>query len=159
MTSILIKIISFLGYLVENLQFPEIISIMENLNTLQLLSFGNVSQIYVKRLASSLPHLEELHFTTLDMALSFKNLMIPFCQKIPKLKKIVLYSKQIMYRCTKSDISDINKVRISINSDSKLTIYMEKEVILSMKFKIPDNSKVILKPLSELEREAHSFDL
>lgn len=129
---------------------------MEQLNILQLLSFGYVSNVYVKRLASKLSNLEELHFTAQHMALSFKNLIIPFCQN-SNLRKIVVYSKQIIYRCTKSDIADINKTRESFNNT--LLIYMEKEVIVSMNFKIPEKSKIILKPLSELKREVHSFDL
>lgn len=64
-----------------------------------------------------------------------------------------------MYRCTKSDITDINRVREALNADAKLVIYMEKEVIASMNFKIPDKSIVTLQPLSQLKREIHSFDL
>ncbi|XP_055301709.1 uncharacterized protein LOC129568159 [Sitodiplosis mosellana] len=152
------RVDAYRGYLVENLQFPEIVASMKQLSVVQLRSFGNVSQVYVKRLASSLSNLEELHFTAQDMALSFKNLIIPFCQN-PKLKKIVIFSKQIIYRCTKSDVADINKVREPLDTESKLTIYMEKEVIVSMNFKIPDKCKVTLKPLSELKREVHLFDL
>lgn len=138
------------------MQFPDVVASMEQLNILQLLLFGYVSNVYVKRLANALPNLEELHFTAQHMALSFKNLIIPFCQN-SNLRKIAIYSKQIIYRCTKSDIADINRTREPFNN--KLFIYMEKEVIVSMNFKIPDNSKVILKPLSELKREVHSFDL
>lgn len=130
---------------------------MEQLNVVQLHSFGNVTPVYVKRLASSLPNLEELHFTAQHMALSFKNLIIPFCQNV-KLRKIVVSSKQIGYRCTKSDIADINKVREPLDANAKLTIYMEKEVIVNMNFRIPDKSKVLLKPMSELKRDVHSFD-
>lgn len=92
------------------------------------------------------------------MASSCKNLLIPFCQN-PKLKKIVIQSKQIMYRCTRTDIVDYNRVRESFDVPSKLTIYVDKEVIRLGNFKIPDKSFVSLKPLSELERETHSFDL
>lgn len=149
-----------LGYLVENLQFPDV-GTMEHLRVLQLTAFANVSPLYVKRLASSLSNLEELHFAAVDiiyMASSCKNLLIPFCQN-PKLKKIVIQSKQIMYRCTRTDIVDYNRVRESFDVPSKLTIYVDKEVIRLGNFKIPDKSFVSLKPLSELERETHSFDL
>lgn len=142
----------------ENLQFPEIISRMEQLSVFQLQSFGNVSQNYVRRLAASLPYLEELHFTAVDTALTFKNLIVPFCQN-PKLKTIVIFSKHVMYRCSRTDITEINKVRQPFDSNGKLTIYMEKSVISSMQFRIPEKSKVLLKPLSEFKREAHSFDL
>lgn len=131
---------------------------MEHLRVLQLLSFGNVSPTYVKRLASSLSHLEELHFAAVDMALSCKNLLIPFCQN-PNLKKISIQSTQIMYRCARTDIVDYNRVRQSFDVPKKLTIYMEKECIRIMNFKIPEKSYVSLKPLSELARETHSFDL
>lgn len=131
---------------------------MDQLSVLQIESFGNVSIMYVKRLAASLQHLEEFHFTALDMALSFKNLILPFCQN-PTLKTIVIHSKHIMYRCSRSDMIDINRVRQPFGANGKLTIYMEKEVFNSMDFRIPDKSKIILKPLSELKREVHSFDL
>lgn len=142
----------------ENLQFPDV-GTMENLRTLQLTAFGNVSTTYVKRLASALINLEELHFAAVDMALSCKNLLLPFCQN-PKLKKVIIQSKQIMYRCSRTDIADYNRVRESLTGPSKLTIYMEKEVIRLVNFKIPDNCHLVaLKPLSEVERELHSFDL
>lgn len=148
----------FIGYLVENSQFPDI-GTMENLRVLQLTAFGNVSSTYVKRLASSLVNLEELHFAAIDMALSCKNLLLPFCQN-PKFKRVIILSKQIMYRCTRTDIVDYNRVRESFEVPSKLTIYMEKEVIRLVNFKIPENCHLIaLKPLSEIEREIHSFDL
>lgn len=131
---------------------------MENFKVLQLYSFGHVSQIYIKRLASCLAHLEELHFTAQDMALSFKNLLIPFCQNA-NLKKIVVHSKQIIYRCSKNDITELSKVRELLENGQKLMIYMEKEVIDSMSFRMNEKNKITLKPLSELKREIHSFDL
>lgn len=149
--------ILFSGYLVENLQFPEIISTIEQLNLLQLQSFGNVSQTYIKRLAASLRNLQEICFTTVDMAQSFKNFIIPFCQN-PKLKQIVIFSVNIMYRCSRNDMIDIHKVRAPFKADGKLIIYMEKEVINTMDFRMLDESFVILKPLSEFKREVHSFD-
>lgn len=141
----------------ENLQFPDV-GTMEHLRVLQLTAFGNVSPLYVKRLANSLTNLEELHFAAVDMALSCKNLLLPFCQN-PKFKKVVIQSKQIMYRCSRMDIVDYNRVRESFDVPSKLTIFVEKEVIRLVGFKIPENSFVSLKPLSEVEREQHSFDL
>lgn len=149
---------NYLGFLVENLQYPEIVSKMQNLRVLQLSSFGNVSLVFVRRLASSLPNLEEFHFTAMDMALSLKNLIFPFCQN-SNLKTIVIFSKQIIYRCARGDIADIHRLREAFPKSSKLTIYMEKGVIESMKFRIPPNSNVILKALSELKREVHSFDI
>lgn len=131
---------------------------MEQLRVLQLVSFGNVSSMYVKRLANSLTELEELHFTAVDMALTCKNLLLPFCQN-PNLKKIVIHSDQIISKCLRMDIVYYNRVRQSFDVPRKLTIYMEKKVICAMNFKIPDNCFVSLKPLSELERETHSFDL
>lgn len=117
---------------------------------------GNVSQIYIKRLAGSLANLEELHFTAIDMSLSFKNFFLPFCQN-PNIKKIVIFSEQLQYRCTRSDIVDINRKRESLDSCDRLVIYMEKKVINEIKFKIPEKSKVIIKPLSELTRDIHAF--
>lgn len=146
-----------IGFLVENLQFPEIIRKMDHLCLLQLLSFGNVTQMYVKRLASCLPNLEELHFNALDTGLTFKNLMLPFCQN-QKLKRIAIFVKRLNYCCTRSDMADINRVRKPFGSDGNLTIYIYKEVMFKINFKQPDNSHITLKPLSELKRETHSFD-
>ncbi|XP_031636873.1 uncharacterized protein LOC116349532 [Contarinia nasturtii] len=152
------KLHGYRGFLFENLQCADLFASVEQLKVLQLPSFGHVSQIYIKRLASCLPNLEELHFTAQDMALSFKNLLTPFCQN-RNLKKIVVYSTHIMYRCKKNDITELGKVRESIEGVNKLMIYMEKEVIDSMHFNTFDKNQVILKPLSELKREIHSFDL
>lgn len=140
------------------MQFPDV-GTMENLRVLQLTAFGNVSSMYVKRLASALVNLEELHFAAIDMALSCKNLLLPFCQN-PKFKKAIIQSKQIMYRCSRMDIADYNRVRESFEVPSKLTIYMEKEIIRLVNFKIPENCHLVaLKPLSEVEREIHSFNI
>lgn len=141
----------------ENLQFPRVCG-LENVRVLQLTSFGNVSTMYVKRLAAALSHLEELHFTAVDMTLSLKNLLLPFCQN-PNFKKVSIQSMQIGYRCTRTDIMDYNRVRESFDVPRKLTIYMEKEVIRTMNFKIPEKSYILLKPLSELAREPHAFDV
>lgn len=125
---------------------------------LQLVSVARTSQLYVKRLARSSPNLEELHFTScLDTTFSFKNFILPFCQN-PHLKKIVILSENIFYKLKQTNISDINNVREAFDIDSILTIYMEKQVILKLNFKIPINSKVTVKPLSELKREIHSFE-
>lgn len=147
---------SFTGYLVEQLQITEIIRSLEHLRVLEVFAMGNVSQIYIKRLAGSLANLEELHFTAIDMSLSFKNFFLPFCQN-PNIKKIVIFSEQLQYRCTRSDIVDINRKRESLDSCDRLVIYMEKKVINEIKFKIPEKSKVIIKPLSELTRDTHAF--
>lgn len=153
----MISISIFSGVLLENLQFPEIIRKMEDLTFLQILSFGNVSQTYVKRLASSLPNLEEIHFIGLDMGLTLKNILIPFCQN-PKLKTIAIFSKIISYFCTRVDIADINRVRQQFGDDGKLNFYMDKDVIKRINFKLPGKCFVTLKPLSELPREVHTFD-
>lgn len=141
----------------ENLQLTEIIRKMEHLSVLQLLSLGNISQTYVKRLANSLAYLEELHFAALDMALTFKQLMIPFCQN-PKLKRVAFFTKELNYNNSRLDLVEINKLREPFGNDGQLTIYMNREDILRINFKIPDKSRVSIKPLSELQREVHAFD-
>lgn len=139
------------------MQSIDLMSSWIHLRKLQLHALDNFSPTYAKRLAAGLSNLEELHFSAINMASSFQVFFHPFC-KNPNLKTLVINSDRIYYKCTRTDIVNINKVRESLESSAALTIFMNKKVIDAISFTIPENAKVFLKPLSELPREIHAFN-
>lgn len=131
-------------------------------------SFDNLRTISLKltpedennvwQLSQRLPFLEQARIylikstVTTDGPDNFKPLAVPFIFNLKHLTELIISFPSVFFSAEQNDIVDLNKLR---KFGTKLTIYMDSDIINKKKFTIPTNGIISIKPISHIERRLY----
>lgn len=133
---------------------------VEKFRQLTVLSIGidHISKKLLNVLAHSLPNLEELHIDpqwdiTTICGLPFKQFVRAFAIHAPNMHTISIKSFNNPNVIVHNDLIALNVCRQRINNAKTLTIYLDYKVVQAIKFIIPHDSLVQIRPFSQLRTD------